>query len=220
MAGMRALAVAQTIPRRGDVASNVAEHVRLARVAAEEGARILVFPELSLTGYELDLAPELAFAERDPRLEPLLAQASAGSMTLVVGAPVRVGAGLCIGAFLLSPEDAVELYTKHHLAAFSEDALRHGSVPPPEASVFEPGTRNPLLQHGGHVAAVAVCADTGHSSHPENAARRGADTFRSTGHSLGDHPEPVRNLSAGTDEHDGACRSGQPASDVPGPNLA
>ena len=49
----RALAAAQTVPVRGDVEANLAQHVRLVRVAAEEKAQVLVFPELSLTGYEL-----------------------------------------------------------------------------------------------------------------------------------------------------------------------
>jgi predicted amidohydrolase len=82
----RALAVAQTVPVRGDVDANVAEHVRL--VAAREGARVIVFPELSLTGYELDLARDTAFSEKDPRLIPLLDLTSSCSMTVIVGEPV------------------------------------------------------------------------------------------------------------------------------------
>ena len=46
----RSLAAAQTVPVRGDVAANLDEHIRLARAAAEREVRVLVFPELSLTG--------------------------------------------------------------------------------------------------------------------------------------------------------------------------
>ncbi|MGH2830821.1 MAG: nitrilase-related carbon-nitrogen hydrolase, partial [Actinomycetota bacterium] len=49
----RSIAVAQTSPVRGDVQANLEEHGRLVRVAAAEGAQLVVFPELSLTGYEL-----------------------------------------------------------------------------------------------------------------------------------------------------------------------
>jgi len=173
----RALAAAQTLPVRGDVAANLAEHVRLARVAAEAGACVLVFPELSLTGYELELAEPLAFSERDPRLGPLLECASTLEMTLVVGAPVRLGARLHVGAFIVGPERAAALYTKRHLGAFPPSASPHGVVPPPEASVFEPGDRDPLVPLGDERAAVAVCADTGRASHPERAAARGARTY-------------------------------------------
>jgi len=172
-----AIAAAQTIPRRGDVDANVEEHVRLVRAAAEEQAEVLVFPELSLTGYELDLANDLAFAESDPRLAPLIALASSYGMTLIVGAPVRIGPRLHIGAFILSPDRSVGLYTKHYLGAFPSDESPDGIVPPAEATVFHPGDRNPLFGFNGNKAAVAVCADTSRPSHPKEAAERGARSY-------------------------------------------
>ena len=50
MTRSRSIAVAQTCPVKGDGQANLEEHVRLARVAATEGAQVVVFPELSLTG--------------------------------------------------------------------------------------------------------------------------------------------------------------------------
>jgi predicted amidohydrolase len=173
----RSLAAAQTIPRRGDVDANLAEHVRLVRVAADLHAQVLVFPELSLTGYELDLADDLAFCEHDPRLASLVEAASRHSITLIVGAPARLGSRLYIGAFIISPHGTVAIYTKHHLGAFSSSASPDGIVPPAEASVFDPGDRNPLVQLGDETAAVAVCADTGRPSHPHDAAARGATIY-------------------------------------------
>jgi predicted amidohydrolase len=174
---VRAIAAAQTIPVRGDVAANVADHLRLIHAAAEEQAEVLVFPELSLTGYELDLANALAFSERDRRLGPLVEAASSYRMTLVVGAPTRTGARLYIGAFILSPDTAVRLYTKHHLGAFPASASSDGIVPPAEDTVFHAGTRNPLVRFGDHRAAVAVCADTSRPSHPQAARDRGVTTY-------------------------------------------
>ena len=171
------IAAAQTIPIRGDVAANVEQHVRLAHVAADEQARVVVFPELSLTGYELDLANDLGFSETDSRLASLVEVAASRSLTLIVGAPARIGPQLYIGAFILSPDRTVSLYTKHHLGAFSAAASCDGVVPPPEATVFHAGNRNPLIRFGGHTAAVAVCADTGRPSHPQAAADRGAKVY-------------------------------------------
>jgi predicted amidohydrolase len=173
----RAIAAAQTIPVRGDVNANVERHARLIHAAKDEGVQVLVFPELSLTGYELDLASDLAFADRDARLAPLAALASAHSMTLIVGAPVRLGSRLHIGACILSPAGSIDLYTKSRLGAFSADVNSGGAVPPPEATVFQPGDRNPLVVFHGNVAAVAVCADTSRPSHPKDAAARGAKTY-------------------------------------------
>ena len=173
----RSLAVAQTIPVRGDVDANVAQHLELVDVAAQERAGVLLFPELSLTGYELDLAQELAFTENDSRLAPLVDAAMAHAMTLIVGAPVRISAHLHIGAFILTSDGGIDLYTKRHLGAFPPSACCDGVVPPAEATVFQPGDRNPLVRVGEHLAAVAICADTGRPSHPQAAAERGATAY-------------------------------------------
>ena len=173
----RSIAVAQTFPVRGDVGANVAQHVRLARAAAEGQAQIVVFPELSLTGYEIALASGLAFSRSDARLDPLVEEASGASMTLIVGAPVRIGSRLHIGAFIVFPDRTVGLYTKQHLGAFSDSAHCDGVVPPAEATAFHPGDQAPLVRFGGNTAAVAVCADTGRPSHPQAAAERGAKNY-------------------------------------------
>lgn len=177
MDGSPPVAVAQSVPVRGDVPANVEQHLRLARAAARAGARIVLFPELSLTGYELDLAGGLAFTERDPRLAPLVEEAAATATTLVVGAPVRLGARLHIGAFIVGAEGAVNLYTKRRLGTFPASANPCGTVPPSEDSVFEPGDRDPLIRVGDDTAAVAVCADIGRPAHAEAAAARGASLY-------------------------------------------
>ncbi len=177
----RTIAVAQTCPAKGDVQANVDEHIRLARLATSEGAGIIVFPELSLIGYELGLADRLAFSESDPRLDPLLDLATSQGITLVVGAPVRIASFLYIGAFILFADHTIGLYTKHRLGAFpasaSCDSCDGSAIPPPEASVFQPGDRNPLVRFGENVAAVAVCADIGQPAHPRHAAERGANVY-------------------------------------------
>ena len=81
------IAVAQPLCVPYDVAVNAVTHAATVRSA---GARVVVFPELSLTGYELD-AP--AITAEDPRLTPIVeACAEAGSLALV-GAPVQGEAG-------------------------------------------------------------------------------------------------------------------------------
>lgn len=180
MTRSRSIAVAQTCPVAGDVQANLDEHICLARLAVTEGAEIVVFPELSLTGYELGLADSLAFSECDSRLSPLVDLAAVEGTILVVGAPVRVGSLLYIGAFILYPKGTTELYTKHHLGAFPLSASCDscdGNVPPAEATVFQAGDRNPLIRFGDNIAAVAVCADIGRPAHPQQAAARNANIY-------------------------------------------
>jgi predicted amidohydrolase len=171
------LVVAQTCPMRGDVDANVAEHLRLARLAADHGASLVVFPELSLTGYELELAAQLAFTVADSRLEPLRDAARSEALTIVAGAPLRIDGRIHIGAFVITPDGAIAPYTKQRLGAFGESARRDGTVPPPEASVFQPGTLDPVVRWGDGTAAVAICADIGDASHPQRAAERGASAY-------------------------------------------
>jgi predicted amidohydrolase len=177
MSPIRSVAAAQTIPVRGDVSANIEQHVRLVLVAANEGAQVVVFPELSLTGYELDLAAGLAFRENDPRLEPLVAAAAAHSVTLVVGAPVRIESRLHIAAFIMSPDRTLAIHTKGRLGAFSRDVSPDGIVPPAEDTVFAPGDRAPLVRFAGNPAAVGICAESLRPAHPKRAAEQGAKTY-------------------------------------------
>ena len=174
----RAIAVAQTSPVRDGLQANIDEHVRLAEMAASDGAEIVLFPELSLTGYELHTAADLAFEENDPRLRRITEAANRLSVTLVVGAPVAIGDGLHIGALVVRPGAAAPaVYTKRHLGAFSESVCAPASPPPAEASVFTAGTRDPLIELQDDVAAIAICADVGHGSHIERAVSRGATVY-------------------------------------------
>ncbi|WP_339736185.1 carbon-nitrogen hydrolase family protein [uncultured Gimesia sp.] len=180
MAQFRSIAVAQTCPVAGDVEANLDEHVQLARLAAAEKAKVVVFPELSLLGYELGRAGELAFSNNDGRLDSLLDVAESLAITLIVGASIRLGKSLYIGAFILLPDRTTELYTKHHLGAFPPSAecdSLDGSIPSAEATVFQPGNLNPLIRLHDHKAALAICADIGTPSHAEIAAERGADSY-------------------------------------------
>lgn len=80
------LALAQISTKLGDVQANLDKHLAYAKEARSQGANLLVFPELSLTGYVLqDLVPRVACQpnDDDPIFRPLL-QASQ-DIDLVVG---------------------------------------------------------------------------------------------------------------------------------------
>ena len=78
------LGMAQLAPALGDLDRNLALHDKILREAEGQGVDLLLFPELSLTGYFLkDLVPSVALTARDPRLD-LFKQASR-KMAIVVG---------------------------------------------------------------------------------------------------------------------------------------
>lgn len=67
--------MAQIYPKLGDVPANLATHLEYIEQAVEQHVDLLVFPELSLTGYQVqDLVPEVAIRAHpdDPTFSALL----------------------------------------------------------------------------------------------------------------------------------------------------
>jgi NAD+ synthase (glutamine-hydrolysing) len=82
------LGLAQIKPQLGDVAANLAHHLDQVQDAKAQGVQLLIFPELSLTGYYLqDLVYELAIhpGPDDPTFGSLLAASRDQAMDLMVG---------------------------------------------------------------------------------------------------------------------------------------
>ncbi len=78
------LGLAQVNPQLGDVPANVEKHLAFIEKARAQDVDLLVFPELSLTGYFLeDLVPETACALDHRLLRPLLAASE--NLTLLFG---------------------------------------------------------------------------------------------------------------------------------------
>jgi predicted amidohydrolase len=77
------------------VATNIVAHGEAVVRAAAAGVAVVVFPELSLTGYEPRLAAELAVTAADARLDVLQQAAERHQITLSQGkglSRVREGA--------------------------------------------------------------------------------------------------------------------------------
>lgn len=160
------LAAAQSISTPGDVPANILRHMAFMQLAAEQGVQLLVFPELSLTGYEPSLAADLAIAPDAAQLTPLCVMARELRLTVVVGMPIRIvpDAGVMIGALVLGADGSRAVYTKQYLH-------------PGEEVAFVPGQGGVALEFGGDRIALSVCADFTHASHPRAAAEAGANVY-------------------------------------------
>jgi predicted amidohydrolase len=140
-----------------DVAANAIEHAEAIRAAA---SRVVVFPELSLTGYELD-APSIAIS--DPRLRPIVqACAETGSVALV-GAPVADEAGLSYIAML-----AIDAFG-------ARVAYRKMWLGGAEPGRFSPGREPSVVEVDGWRLGLAICKDTGIAQHASDTAALGID---------------------------------------------
>ncbi|WP_214416894.1 carbon-nitrogen hydrolase family protein [Sphaerisporangium fuscum] len=164
---MLTVALAQIVPERGDVRANAVSAAALIGAAAEAGARLLVFPELSLVGYDLDLFgdPSAWVTEDDPRLDVARRAAVDNDVTAVVGAAYRGPDGTGpIASLVMCPDGKLHVYGKRHL---------HGR----ERDLFQPGRTSGLLDIDGWRVALAICYDAGVPGHAEAAAREGAEVY-------------------------------------------
>ncbi|MDA0566840.1 carbon-nitrogen hydrolase family protein [Streptomonospora sp. S1-112] len=151
-----ALSVAVAQPRCAayDVAANAAAHAEAVRAAR---ARVVVFPEMSLTGYHLDAAP---VSPDDERLAVIAAACAATGALALVGAPVP---GPRIGVLAVDAAGARVAYGKVHL---------HGE----EAAHFTPG-EPAVVEVDGWRLGLAVCRDTGIPEHAATTVALGADGY-------------------------------------------
>lgn len=78
------VALAQIAPALADRQRNVGLHLEQIKAARAKGADLIVFPELSLTGYFVrDMVPDVAIAPDAPEIDELLD--AAGPMAVVLG---------------------------------------------------------------------------------------------------------------------------------------
>ena len=153
------VAVAQPLCVPYDVTQNAAAHAAAVRAAA---SRVVVFPELSLTGYELG-APALTAS--DPRLCPLAeACAETGSVALA-GAPVPGEAGRPHIAVLAVEGDGISV------------AYRKLWLGEAEAGRFGPGDKPAVLEVDGWRLGLAVCKDVSVPQHQADTAALGIDAY-------------------------------------------
>jgi predicted amidohydrolase len=153
------IAVAQPLCVPYDVAVNAVTHAATVRSA---GVRVVVFPELSLTGYELD-AP--AIRVEDPRLVPIVeACAEAGSLALV-GAPVHGEAGRSHIA-MMAVEGTGVTVAYHKLWLSTTESKR-----------FTLGSKPAVLDVDGWRLGLAICKDTGIPQHASDTAALGIDAY-------------------------------------------
>jgi NAD+ synthase (glutamine-hydrolysing) len=112
------IALAQMAPRLGDLASNLETHREWIGRACRQQADLIVFPELSLTGYFLrDMVPDVALAATDRRLGQLAIDA--GAADLVLGF-VEQGSGQRIfnSAMYVSGGQALHVHRKVYLPTY------------------------------------------------------------------------------------------------------
>ncbi|WP_129139693.1 carbon-nitrogen hydrolase family protein [Modicisalibacter coralii] len=159
------IGLAQLAAQAGDLDANLARHVAAVEAAARQGVSLLVFPELSLTGYEPGLAAALALSPRSARLAPLRAAAERCGMHVVAGLPLNGETRPRVGVVIFDPAGGEPLtYAKRYLH-------------PGEEAAFEVGETQIVCEIGGERVAFAICADTNAPAHGDECASLGATVY-------------------------------------------
>lgn len=112
------IAVGQTAPKLLDKKANLAECLRILGTAAENGAKLVVFPECALTGYcfsSLEEAMPVIETVPGPSTERLAAECRSAGVYAVVGLLERDGTQCYNTTVLVGPEGIIGEYRKTHL---------------------------------------------------------------------------------------------------------
>lgn len=160
------LALAQTNPRLGDFSHNSLHIVNTVRQAYDQGADLVAFGEMVLTGYPIeDLATRPDFLKESwavlQRVANNIADAGAGSIPVLVGFPhgpidehensAHSPSAIAHNSVaVLQDGRVIGIYNKHHLPNYSVfDEYR----------IFRPGHDAVVVHVAGADIALAICED-------------------------------------------------------------
>lgn len=169
MMAVMIIAAAQFAPVTGDVEANLRTAAGLVRAAGAEGARVVLLPELAVTGYEpalIGATPAMSLTEDDVRLEPVReACRAAGTAAVVCAAVYTAGGRPAIASLVIGPDgELLARYDKAHL---------HGI----ENEVFAPGTADGRFTLDGVGFALATCYDNRFPEIAERAVAAGCTVY-------------------------------------------
>jgi predicted amidohydrolase len=161
------IGLAQYAPHLGEVDANFELAAGWLRRGVSEGAQLVAFPELALTGYLLsDLVPEVAMRADDPRLASL--SRAAPGVVLAIGFVEETDAHrFCNSAALLRDGELIGLHRKVYLPTYGMFD---------EGRFTRAGDRirtHELGEPPGRIG-VSICEDFWHASLPMLQALDGA----------------------------------------------
>lgn len=154
----------QLNPQIGEISENHNRHIFFIKQATAHEADIVVFPELSLTGYDAAQAKNFILDPFDPLFEEYHKLSNKHNLTVALGAPTKSTTGINITLLIFEPGKTVQLNSKQYL---HEDELPY----------FAAGTEFTTLKIGNHTISPAICYESLLPEHAAQAMKRGADFY-------------------------------------------
>lgn len=167
-------ALAQVAPRLGNVAANLEHHLEIIGEAAGAGANIVVFPELSLTGYFLkDLVPDVALRIDSDEISRLAA--ACREVDALVGCVLETDDSRFHNvAVYFSGGRVTQIHAKVYLPTYGIFDEQRYLAAGDRFRAFDLTTRGAMSRWR---AGVLVCEDMWHPSSVALLARQGVDVF-------------------------------------------
>lgn len=156
--------LAQIASFKGDIQKNIEKHIIYVKEAIESGANLICFPELSITGYEPELAESLATSADDERFDVFQELADSGAITICIGYPLIVENGINISMLIFQPNSSRQTYSKQYL---------HSDEKP----YFVDGTEQIIIEIEGVRIAPAICYESLIPEHFDKANEMGCDVY-------------------------------------------
>jgi len=148
------IALCQINPTVGDLQANALKMIDFATRASEQGAELILFPELSLSGYPPeDLVLKPHFLDECSRVVVQLCEKLPKSSVVIIGAPTA-SAGKA-----LPHNSAVIISGGRNIATYHKILLPNYGVFD-EQRVFSPGTRAVCMQHQAARIGIHICEDS------------------------------------------------------------
>jgi predicted amidohydrolase len=158
------ICAAQTKPVAGNIQINIQNHKRLISLAVRDKTDLIIFPELSITGYEPRLAEDLATWPNDERFSIFQTLSNAHQVTIAIGLPLRSNSGVLISMMFFQPHKSRKIYSKQHL---HQDEL----------PFFVSGQEQVLLRIEEAKVAPAICYELSVPQHSETVFQMGAEIY-------------------------------------------
>ncbi len=158
------ICVVQTRPHKGEVLKNIECHNHLIELALPYDVDVIIFPELSVTGYEPELAGDLATNQDDDILDHFQLTSDKYGVTIGVGLPTNNENGVSISMILFQPQHVRQTYHKKYIHKDEEIHFvgneKFTGLIGPEQNI-----------------ALAICYEISVPEHSEEAASKGASYY-------------------------------------------
>lgn len=109
------IALAQIRTKKGNISENIKTHLKYIDKAIDQKSDLIIFPELSITGYEPDLANGLACSINDTRFDQFQNISDKNELIIGVGMPAISYNGVCISLLIFQPNLDRQIYSKAYL---------------------------------------------------------------------------------------------------------